>query len=159
MKAVGDALDLGFPVKVVRGAGAAVEAVRFGDLLTGPVVVSVYLRNNTGTCDRQNDALVAAAEAIAARGFALIAVSRDTAGSHAKYAVRKAVGYPLVSDPEDRFATAADAVVDKVLYGRAYRGPLRSAWVLDRPGRVLAVIARVDAARHGEQVLAAIDAL
>ncbi|WP_221029624.1 redoxin domain-containing protein [Actomonas aquatica] len=159
MKQVGETLDLSFEVKVVRGAGAAPEVMRFGDLVTGPTVVSVYMRNNTGSCDKQNAALVADLAAIRERGYAVIAVSRDTAGSHERYATKLGIDYSLVSDPEDLFGQAADAIVEKKMYGRTFTGPLRSAWVLDGTGKVLAVIDKVDAKAHGAQVLSALDGI
>ena len=159
MKGFGDVLDLDFELKVVRGEGADPQIVRFGDLITGPTVVSVYMRNNTGSCDKQNDSLVAHADAIEKRGWQVIALSRDTAGSHQRYASKKGVGYTLVSDPKDLFAQAADAVVEKKMYGRTFQGPLRSAWLLAADGTVKTIVEKVDAKQHGEQVLAAIDSL
>jgi len=159
MKTRGDRLDLDFNVKVVRGAGSEPERVPFAELVTGPTVVSVYMRNNTGSCDKQNDALVKAAEAIAARGYAIVGVSRDTGGSHKKYATKKEISYMLVSDPDDLFAQAVDAVVEKSMYGRTFEGPLRSAWILNGEGELLAVIEKVLAQTHGEQVLAKLDEL
>lgn len=159
MKGVGDVLDLDFEVKVVRGDGANPAVVRFGDLIAGPTVVSVYMRNNTGSCDKQNDSLVAHTEAIAKCGWQVVALSRDTGGSHQKYAAKKEIGYTLVSDPKDLFALAADAVVEKKMYGRTFQGPLRSAWFLAADRTVKAIVEKVDAKSHGEQVLAAIDSL
>jgi thioredoxin-dependent peroxiredoxin len=154
MKTVGAVLELDFEVKVVRGAGAMPATVWFADLVTKPTVVSVYMRNNTGSCDQQNVSLAAQAAAIADLGYGLIGLSRDTVGSHQKYAAKHGMGYPLVSDPTDAFATAADAVVEKSMYGKAFRGPLRSAWVLAPDGTIWAIIDRVEAKAHGEQVLA-----
>ena len=159
MKQVGDILDLGFEVKVVRGDGGDQEVVSFGDLISKPTVVSVYMRNNTGSCDKQNDALVADLDQITQRGWQVVALSRDTGGSHQKYAAKKGIAYVLVSDPKDLFAQAAEAVVEKKMYGRTYEGPLRSAWLLAPGGKVQAVIEKVEAKAHGEQVLAVIDSL
>ena len=159
MKRVGDVLDLDFEVKVVRGDGGDQEVVSFADLITKPTVVSVYMRNNTGSCDKQNDALVAEWDAIAQRGWQVVALSRDTGGSHQKYAAKKGIAYVLVSDPKDRFAQAAEAVVEKKMYGRTFAGPLRSAWLLQPGGKIEAVIEKVEAQSLGEQVLAAIEAL
>lgn len=157
MKGVGDSLDLDFEVKVVRGVGAEPAVVRFADLIDRPTVVSVYMRNNTGSCDKQIDSLVAHAAEIEAKGWQLVALSRDTAGSHGKYAAKKLIRFPLVSDPQDQFAAAAGAIVEKKMYGKTFAGPLRSAWLLRPGGKIAAVIAKVDAKAHAEQVLAAID--
>ncbi len=159
MKQTGEKLDLDFEVKAVRGKGSDQELVRFGDLIMGPTVVSVYMRNNTGSCDKQTDSLVEHAGAIAKLGWEVVALSRDTGGSHQRYAAKKNVGYTLVSDPKDNFAQAADAVIEKKMYGRTFEGPLRSAWLLKPSGEIVAIIAKVDAKAHGGQVLAAIDSL
>jgi len=89
----------------------------------------------------------------------VVGLSRDTGGSHQKYAAKKGIDYTLVSDPKDLFAQAADAVVEKKMYGRTFSGPLRSAWLLAPDGTVRAIVEKVDAKQHAEQVLAAIDSL
>ena len=156
MKKIGDKLDLDFEVKVVRAGATSPELVTFASLLQGPTVVSIYMRNNTGSCDKQNDSLVEATAKLSQRGYDIIGVSRDTAGSHQKYATKKGITYTLVSDPDDLFARAVDAIVEKSMYGKTYQGPLRSAWVLDASGTILAIIDKVNAKAHGEQVLAAL---
>src|ERR1019366_8876739 len=130
------------------------ETVRFSDLLPRPTIVSVYMRNNTPGCDRQNDSLAAHAAEFDRAGYNLVALSRDTCGSHAKYAAKKKITYTLASDPEDLFAKAADAVIEKSMYGRSFTGPARAAFVLARDGTVLAVAPKVDTADHAAQLRA-----
>jgi peroxiredoxin Q/BCP len=110
------------------------------------------MRNNTPGCDRQNESLAAHAAEFDRAGYNLIAVSRDTLGSHAKYAAKKKITYTLASDPDDQFARAADAVVEKSMYGRKFKGPARAAFVLDRDATVLAVAEKVDTADHAAQL-------
>lgn len=153
----GQKIDTGFPLKVVQG-GAAREVV-FRDLLTRPTIVSVYMKNNTPSCDRQNDSLAAHAAEFDRLGFQLVAVSRDTCGSHLKYAAKKNIGYTLVSDPDDAFARATESVVEKSMYGRVFHGPARAAYVIDTDGTVRAVIAKVDTKDHSAQLKAALTAL
>ena len=149
--------DLSFTVKTVSDA-KTVEAP-FSRLIDGPTVVSVYMRNNTSACDKQTASLVAHTAEIAAAGWKILAVSRDTCASHAKYAAKIGAAFTLVSDPEDKLSNAFDAIVEKSMYGKKYRGPARAAYLLDAKGVVLAVIPKVDAPAHGEQVLAAIKAI
>jgi peroxiredoxin Q/BCP len=92
-------------------------------------------------------------------GYDLIAISRDTPGSHLKYAVKKKITYTLASDPTDLFAQAADAVVEKSMYGKKYFGPARAAFVLAPDGTVLAVAEKVDTADHAAQLKALIAGL
>ena len=157
MIAVGQKPNLDFTLNVVR-AGAVAEVV-FRDLLTQPTVVSVYMRNNTPSCDRQTASLAAHAAEFAALGYQLIALSRDTGGAHLKYAAKKGITYTLASDPTDAFARATDSLVEKSMYGKTYQGPARAAYVLATDGTVLAVIPKVDTQDHAAQLTAVLAGL
>ena len=148
----GQKLDTRLALKVFRD-GQTVD-VTLRELLTRPTIVSVYMRNNTPGCDRQNDSLAAHAAEFDRAGYNLVALSRDTCGSHAKYAAKKKISYVLASDPDDTFTRAADAIVEKSLYGRKYTGPARAAYVLATDGTVRAVIPKVDTADHAAQLRA-----
>jgi peroxiredoxin Q/BCP len=151
MISAGKKMGTQFQLKVFRNGRE--EIVTLADLLTRRTIMSVYMRNNTPGCDRQNDSLTAHAAEFDRAGYNLVALSRDTLGSHARYAAKKKISYTLASDPEDRFAQAADAVVEKSMYGRKFRGPARVVFVLDRDGTVLAV-EKVDTADHAAQLRA-----
>lgn len=157
MIAPGQKLELNFRVKMLQD-GVARE-VRFADLLTRRTVVSIYMRNNTPSCDRQNESLAAHAGELERAGFNVVALSRDTCGSHGRYAAARKIPYVLVSDPKDEFARAADALVQKSMYGRTFVGPARAAFVLDTDGTVLAVVPKAEPATHAEQLRQAIASL
>ncbi|MCC6415673.1 MAG: redoxin domain-containing protein [Opitutaceae bacterium] len=154
MISVGQKLKLKFKLKIVQHDEE--REVAFQDLLTRPTIVSVYMKNNTPGCDRQNDDLAKHTAEFEAAGFNLIALSRDTCGSHKRYAAKKGIAYTLASDPDDLFAQATDSVVEKKMYGRTFHGPRRAAYVIDTDGTVLAVIEKVDTADHAAQVRAAL---
>lgn len=157
MIAAGQKIDTDFRLKVVRGG--AIKEVAFADLLTKPTIVSVYMKNNTGSCDKQNDSLAAHADAFAKLGYSLVAVSRDTCGSHLRYAAKKNITYTLASDPDDTFAKATDSIVEKSMYGRTFEGPARAAYVIDTDGTVLAVIDKIDTKDHAAQLKAVLAGL
>ncbi|CAM3059145.1 peroxiredoxin [Rariglobus hedericola] len=157
MIAAGQTIDTAFTLKVVQDG--EVREVVFRDLLTKPVIVSVYMKNNTGSCDKQNDSLVAHASEFAKAGYRLIALSRDTCGSHLKYAAKKNITYTLASDPSDAFARATDSLVEKSMYGRTFQGPVRAAYIINTQGKVLRVIEKVDTKDHSAQIKAALATL
>ena len=160
MIAAGQKLSVNFPVKVVQGG--VMREVVFAELLTRRTIVSIYMRNNTPSCDRQVEALADNAAKFGRLGYDLIAISRDTIGSHKRLAEKiggRMGGMILVSDPKDLFASAADAVIEKQLYGRKYRGPARSAFVLAADATVLAAIEKVDPEAHAEQLRAVVGKL
>ena len=157
MIAAGQKLNLDFRVKAIQGGMA--KEVRFGDLLSRRTIVSVYMKNHTPSCDRQAASLAAHAAEFADAGYDIIALSRDSGGSHGRYAAAKRIPFVLVSDPADRFAQAASSLVPKMMYGRSFVGPARAAFVLDREGLVLAVIEKVDTADHAAQLREVIKSL
>lgn len=148
---------LNFEVEAVVD-GQAVHTP-FAKLLKGPTVVSVWMRNNTSACDKQSVALSKHEKAILKAGYRLIGVSRDSCAGHLKYATKHKLGYTLVSDPDDLFSKAMDAIIEKSMYGKKYLGPARAAYVFTDDGKLAAAIAKVDAPEHGKQVLDALATL
>ncbi len=151
MIATGQKLDLSLTLRVIRQGQEQTRTL--AELLTRRTIVSIYMRNNTGSCDKQNASLARFADALDQAGYQLIAVSRDTGNSHRRYAEKMSISYYLASDPDDSFARAAQAMVEKSMYGKKYLGPARAAFVLDTDGTVLAAIEKVDTERHGEELL------
>ena len=151
MKPVGERVNLSFEVNAVRSGLR--WAGRFEDMLVGPTCVSLYMKNNTRSCDLQTQALTRAKTQLAAKGVGLIAVSKDTIGSHIRYAQKHGFEFSLVSDPDCKFAQSVDAMVEKTLYGRRYIGPARSAYLLGQDGYLLGIVEPVESARHDGQLL------
>jgi peroxiredoxin Q/BCP len=157
MISVGQKIDTHFSLEIYHNG--EIKTVTFADLLDKPMIVSVYMKNNTGSCDNQNKSLAEYAEAIAAKGYHLIAVSKDGCKSHQKYAEKMGISYILGSDPDTLISKVTDSIVQKSMYGKTYEGPARSAFVIDTDGTVKAVIESVDTKRHGEELLALINRL
>lgn len=146
----GEKINTNFTLSVVQDG--EVKEVRFDELLDRPAIVSVYMRNNTSGCDRQNQSLAEHAEWFDEQGYNLIALSKDTCSSHQKYADKMGISYILASDPDFAFAEATDSIVEKKMYGKTYDAPSRSAFVIDTDGTVKAVIEKVDTKAHAEEL-------
>ncbi len=157
MHKIGKKPKLNFEIEAVLNG--KVKIVPFSELIDGPTVVSVYMRNNTSACDKQTCALSNDLQVIVRKGFKTITVSRDKSSSHLKYAEKNGIKYTLVSDPEDKFSEALDAIVEKSMYGKKYFGPMRAAYLFDGNGVLKSVIPKVEPTEHGQQVLAEIKRL
>lgn len=146
----GKKINTDFSLDIVRNGEE--ESVKFADLLDRPAIVSVYMRNNTSGCDKQNRSLAEHADWFDKKGYNLIAVSKDTCGSHKNYAEKLGINYILASDPEYKFAEATDSVVEKKMYGNTYEAPSRSAYVIDKDGTVLGIIEKVNTKDHAQEL-------
>ena len=151
MISIGSKPVLDFEVKFALGD--EIRQHMFGELIDRPTLVSVFMRANTGSCDRQMTALAAGQERFDSLGVGVIGVSRDTARALSRYAAKQSIAFPLVSDPEFQFAEAVDSLVEKKMYGKTFMGPLRAAYAFDAQGKLVGLIETVDPANHGEEAL------
>lgn len=151
----GSKINTDFNLRIVENGEE--KEVRFAGLLARPAVVSVYMKNNTGSCNKQNNSLAEHAAAFDARGYTLIAISKDGCRSHKNYAEKLGISYILASDPDYAFAAATDSIIEKKMYGKVFQGPSRSAFLIDTDGTVRDYIEKIDPPRHAEELLELID--
>ncbi|GAA5522556.1 redoxin domain-containing protein [Aliifodinibius salicampi] len=128
------------------------KTVPFSDLLDRPTIVSVYMRNNTSGCDKQNKSLADESDWFDQKGYNLVAISKDSCGSHKNYAEKLDINYILASDPDYKFAEATDSIVEKNMFGNKYEAPTRSAYVIDTDGTVQAIIEKVNTKDHASEL-------
>lgn len=146
----GKKLDTNFSLKVVKNGEE--KEVQFSELLDRPAIVSVYMKNNTSSCDRQTESLAKHSKWFDEQGYNLIAISKDGCRSHKNYAKKKRIDYTLASDPDYKFAEATDSIIEKSMFGRTFEGPSRSAYVIDTDGTVLKIIEKVTTKAHAEEL-------
>lgn len=151
----GKKVDVDFSLKVVQGGEE--KEVKFSDLLDRKTIVSVYMKNNTSSCDRQTLSLAENVDWFDKKGFNLIAISKDGCKSHKRYADKQGINYTLASDPDYAFAKATDSLVDKKMYGKTFTGPSRSAFVIDKDGTILATVEKIDTKAHAVELKALIE--
>ena len=157
MISTGEKIDTNFTLEVVENGEVSEKS--FSKLLDRPTIVSVYMRNNTGGCDKQNRSLAEHASWFDEKGYNLVAVSKDSYGSHKNYAEKLDINYILASDPDFKFAEATDSVVEKKMYGNTFNSPTRSAYVIDTDGTVLGIIEKINTKAHAEELKELIESL
>lgn len=146
----GKKIDPDFTLDIIKNGQE--QTVTFADLLERPTIVSVYMRNNTSGCDKQNKSLAEHADWFDKHGYNLVAISKDSCGSHKNYAEKLGINYVLASDPEYKFAEATDSIVEKQMFGNKYEAPTRSAYVIDTDGTVKAIIEKVNTKDHASEL-------
>lgn len=153
----GKKIDTNFTLDIIEEGQQ--KEVAFSELLDRPTIISIYMRNNTGGCDKQNRSLAEHAEWFDKKGYHLIAISKDSCGSHKKYAEKLGINYTLASDPDYLFSKATDSVVEKKMYGKTFDAPSRSAFVIDKDGTVLGIIEKINTKAHAEELKELIESL
>jgi thioredoxin-dependent peroxiredoxin len=117
------------------------------------VVLYFYPRDDTPGCTKEACNFRDNHGAIEAAGAVVLGVSGDTTASHAKFAQKYSLPFPLLADEGNQVARAYGAWGEKKNYGKTYEGIIRSTMIIGPDGRVAKVWKSVKPDAHGEQVL------
>lgn len=95
-------------------------------------------------------------------GAAVLGVSPDDEKSHAKFAAKHGLTFPLLADTErdeannPKVCEAYGVWGEKSMYGRKYMGVIRTTYLIDAEGVVRKRWDKVSVPGHAEEVLAAV---
>ena len=131
--------------------------VSLSDYLGEKVVLYFYPRDNTPGCTRQALAYAALNAEFAARGAAVIGISKDSSASHQKFAEKNALPFVLLSDPERQAIEAYGVWQEKKNYGKVSMGVVRSSFVIDEQGVIVRADYKVKADQNAPDLLAFLD--
>lgn len=93
------------------------------------------------------------------RGISILGVSADDETSHAAFAAKFDLPFPLLADTEKRMIKEYGAWGEKSLYGKKYMGILRTTFLIDPEGIVRKVYEKVSPEKHAEEILRDIEGL
>ena len=71
------------------------------------------------------------------KGVAAIGISPDTPARQKKFDEGNGLGFPLLSDPDHRYAEAYGVWGEKKMFGKTSAGIIRSAFLIDEEGRMV----------------------
>ena len=129
------------------------KTVRSQDLLGKKTIIYFYPKDNTSGCTAEACNLRDNYEAMAAKGYNVIGVSKDSAVSHKKFAEKYQLPFTLLADTSTEMIQAFGAWGEKSLYGRKYMGTLRETFIFDENGILVEIIDKVDTKNHAAQIL------
>jgi peroxiredoxin Q/BCP len=150
-------LEPGSPAPTFTLPDGQGHPVSLADFAGRHLVLYFYPKDDTPGCTKEACGFRDAWRELQDLGVAVLGVSADDAGSHAKFAAKYRLPFPLLSDPDHGVMTAYGAYGEKTMYGVKKVGVIRSTVWIGPDGRVRRHWARVaNAERHPEQVLAAL---
>ena len=130
--------------------------LRRADFAGRKLVMFFYPKDDTPGCTVENQDFSALADEFAAAGVAVLGVSKDPPARHQKFIAKYALKTALASDAAE--AGLSDALgfwAEKLNYGRAYMGMVRSTVLVGADGRIVRIWRKVKVKGHAAQVLAA----
>ena len=129
------------------------KTVKSEDLLGKKTIIYFYPKDNTSGCTAEACNLRDNYEAMVAKGYNVIGVSKDSAASHKKFIDKYQLPFTLLADTSTEMIQAFGAWGEKSLYGRKYMGTLRETFIFDENGVLVEIIDKVDTKNHAAQIL------
>ena len=124
--------------------------------LTGPegLILYVYPKDDTPGCTVEAQQFRENLAALAAKGWHVAGISKDSAASHCKFIEKYELTFPLLSDVSAELLTAIGGFGEKNMYGKVVQGIIRSTFLIGKNGVLVKVYPNVKAAGHAAKVLA-----
>lgn len=129
------------------------------DFLGRWVVLYFYPKDDTSGCTTEACQFRDGRAEFDRRGLAVLGVSPDDTKSHAKFAAKFSLPFPLLADTEKAVVNAYGVWKEKSMYGRKYMGVERTTFLIDPQGRIAHRWEKVKVGGHDAEVLAKFDEL
>ena len=117
------------------------------------LVLYFYPKDSTSGCSLQAETFTAALDEFKQLGAQILGVSRDSLKSHEKFIEKLSIGYPLISDPDEKLCQYFNVMKEKSMYGRKYMGIERSTFIIDPEGVLRSEWRNVKVKGHVDEVL------
>jgi peroxiredoxin Q/BCP len=114
------------------------KTVKLDDFKGRKLLVYFYPKANTPGCTKQACNVRDARPEFADQGVAVVGVSPDEPKKQKKFDDKYELGFPLLSDPDHAVAEAFGVWGEKKMYGKTRMGIVRSSFLIDEKGKVMA---------------------
>jgi thioredoxin-dependent peroxiredoxin len=130
------------------------KTISLNQLKGKKVILYFYPEDDTPACTAQACNLRDNYSELLNKGFEVIGISPNDLASHAKFAVKFSLPFPLLPDPDHKIIDKYGVWGEKNLYGRKYMGLLRTSFVINEKGIIERIILRPKTKTHSEEIIA-----
>ena len=123
------------------------------DLIGKKTIIYFYPKDNTSGCTAEACSLRDNHEALIAKGYNVVGVSKDSANSHKKFKEKYDLPFTLLSDTSTQMLQDFGAWGEKKMYGKTVMGTIRKTFIFNEEGVLTEIIENVDTKNHAEQIL------
>ena len=132
---------------------------RLADYAGRWVALYFYPRDDTPGCTKQACSLRDGHAGLARRGVVVLGVSPDDEASHARFADKFSLPFPLLADTSVGVCQRYGVWQRRSLYGRSFMGVARTTYLIDPQGRVAHRWDKVKVDEHADEIAERVDAM
>jgi len=117
------------------------------------VVLYFYPKDDTPGCTKEACSFRDEFKEIEGAGAVVLGVSKDSVKSHAKFAEKYNLNFPLLADTELETMKAYNAYGLKKFMGREFEGTLRKTFIISPDGEIAKEYPKVTPKDHAVQII------
>ena len=117
------------------------------------VILYFYPKDNTSGCTKQACGFAERYPQFREKGAVIIGINRDTVESHKKFEEKYGLPFTLLSDTGLDVLKAYDVWKEKINYGKATMGIVRTTYLIDEKGVIVRARDKVKAAENPQDML------
>lgn len=130
------------------------NTVSLNSLAGKTIIIYFYPKDDTPGCTAEACSLRDEYQYLGNNNYAVVGVSADDEKSHAKFAAKYDLPFPLIADTNMSVIKAFDVYGTKQFMGKIYDGIIRTTFVIAPDGVIKNVIKEVNTKDHAKQILA-----
>ena len=148
-------MKIGDKIPAVLGKDQNGKEIKAEDFKGRKLVLYTYPKDNTSGCTAEACSLRDHKDELAAQGYAILGVSKDSAASHQKFIVKQAINFDLIADVETELLQALGAWGEKKMCGKTTVGTLRTTYLVNEEGVITHIFTpkQINTKEHAEQIL------
>lgn len=113
------------------------KKVRLADYKGKKLLLYFYPKADTPGCTKQACSVSTSLAALKKFGVEAVGISPDLPARQMKFDLKYGLGFPLLSDSDNKVAKAYGAWGEKSMYGKKYEGIIRSSFLIDEKARIV----------------------
>ncbi|MES2680488.1 MAG: thioredoxin-dependent thiol peroxidase [Bacteroidota bacterium] len=146
-------LRAGDPAPYFEGKDQQGQTIGLASFPGKTIILYFYPKDDTEACTATACSLRDEYKLLGDNDYAVVGVSADDEKSHAKFAAKYDLPFPLIADTDLAIIKAYDVWGQKMLFGRIYDGILRTTFIINPRAIIEEVITNVNTSNHAQQIM------
>lgn len=117
------------------------------------VVLYFYPADDTPGCTKEACSFRDSFSSFKKEDIRVFGISKDAVTSHAKFAKKFSLPFPLLADPEKTVLNSYGVWGERYFMGRYFQGTHRITYLIDPKGQVAKVYTEVNTETHAQEIL------
>lgn len=127
--------------------------ISLSDFKGKKLILYFYPKDNTPGCTAEACDLSENYDFWLSKGYEVVGVSPDSSASHQKFIDKYGLRFNLLADTDKKVLQDYGVWGEKMNYGKAYMGVIRTTFVIDEQGIIVKIFRKVDTKKHTDQIV------